>query len=98
MKVAIALGMLALTLGGCVTDQEIAWMNANFYSRADVETPSTPRSPAVGNLASETCCRSSAADLSGGRYVWIYRRSDLVDCHANTHRRHLAGHTTAPSP
>ena len=52
MKVVIALGMLALPLAGCVTDQEIAWMNANFYSRADVDA-----------INAEIACRQLARNL-----------------------------------
>jgi hypothetical protein len=48
----LVLGMLALTLGGCVTDQDVAYLASNYYSRADVDA-----------IAAEMQCRQLARDL-----------------------------------
>ena len=52
MKVAIVLGMFALTLGGCVTDQDLRWLESQTYSRADVDA-----------INAEIACRSLARNL-----------------------------------
>ena len=51
MRVLVILGML-LALGGCVTDQDVAWMASNFYTRADVDA-----------INAEIACRNLARNL-----------------------------------
>jgi len=48
----IAVMTAAISLGGCVTDQDLAWMQANFYSRADVDA-----------INAEIACRQLARNL-----------------------------------
>ena len=44
--------MLALTLAGCVTDQDVALLASSYYSRADVDA-----------INAEIACRQMARNL-----------------------------------
>jgi hypothetical protein len=44
--------MLALALAGCVTDQDVALLASNYYSRADVDA-----------INAEIACRQMARNL-----------------------------------
>lgn len=44
--------MLALTVGGCVTDQDVAWLASTTYSRGEVDA-----------INAEMACRQLAQNL-----------------------------------
>jgi hypothetical protein len=44
--------LVALPLAGCVTDQDVAWLATNYYSRADVDA-----------INAEKACRQLARNL-----------------------------------
>lgn len=50
MKVIVL--AISLMLGGCVTNQDVAWMTSNYYSRSDVDA-----------INAEMACRRLARNL-----------------------------------
>jgi len=48
----LLLGMLALPLGGCLTDREAVYLQQQYYSRADIDA-----------INAEAACKRLARDL-----------------------------------